>query len=147
MAVDRCDDNFSLFKSKYAFPTFKCDIEKDKLDLKDNSADAVMCFHLIEHLLNPDSFMNEIRRALKPGGKFFIVTPDWRKQYKTFYRDPTHVRPYDKESIARLLSIYSFEASVHSWGSAYGLGRLKAYIAAPRLGMIGQDILAIGTKK
>jgi hypothetical protein len=72
--------------------------------------------------------------------------PDWRKQFKTFYRDPTHLRPYDKDSIARLLRVHNFNASVFSWGSAFGLGRLKSYIWFAKLGMIGQDILAIAIK-
>jgi len=107
-----------------------------------------MSFHVIEHLSRPDVYLFEINRILRNGGGVaFLVTPDWRKQFKAFYRDPTHIRPYDKESVARLLRIWNFRANVFSWGSAYGLGRLKLYRWFPRLGMIGRDILAVGIKQ
>jgi hypothetical protein len=74
-----------------------------------------------------------------------LVTPDWRKQYKTFWRDPTHVHPYDRESIARLLRMHGFRhVQTCAWGSAYGLGRMGAYRLLPRLGLIGRDLLSIG---
>jgi 2-polyprenyl-3-methyl-5-hydroxy-6-metoxy-1,4-benzoquinol methylase len=146
VAVDVDDYNFELFQSKYGINSFRCDFNSQPLKLEDGSVDAVVCFHLIEHLSKPDNLLIEAHRVLKKGGKLFLVTPDWRKQYKTFWRDPTHIRPYDKESIARLLRIHNFSPTVHSWGSAYGLGRLQAYRWIPRLGMIGQDLLAVGTK-
>jgi len=146
VAVDIDSYNFEMFKHKYGINSFRCDIASEPLKLEDASVGAVICFHLIEHLPKPDNLLFEAYRILKKEGKLFLVTPDWRKQYKIFWRDPTHVRPYDKESIARLLRIHSFNPTVHSWGAAYGLGRLQAYRWSPRLGMIGQDLLAIGTK-
>lgn len=145
-AVDVDDFNFSVFKNKHGLDVHKCNISSEKLDLADNSQGAVISFHLIEHLLVPDNLLNEAHRVLRPGGKIFIVSPDWRKQYKTFWRDPTHIHPYDKESIARLLRMHRYDSEVYSWGSAYGLGRLKAYKYLPRLGLIGNDMLAVGTK-
>jgi len=146
-AVDVDDYNFESFERKYKIRCFRCDVNSEPLKFEAGSVDAVLCFHLIEHLSKPDNLLFEMCRILKPGGKLFIVTPDWRKQYKTFWRDPTHLRPYDKTSIARLLRMSNFEPIVHSWGSAYGVGRVQAYRWIPRLGTIGQDLLAIGTKK
>jgi 2-polyprenyl-3-methyl-5-hydroxy-6-metoxy-1,4-benzoquinol methylase len=146
IAVDADNFNFELFRSKYAFSTMKCDISHEKLRLENGVAAAVMCFHLIEHIANPHNLLSEIFRILKPEGVVFVVTPDWRKQYKTFYRDPTHIKPYDKESLSRLLRIYKFDVQCFSWGSLYGLGRILAYRYFPRLGLIGKDMLAIGTK-
>ncbi len=144
--VDVDDYNFQVFKNKYGFNVLKCDISSEKLSLEDSSQGAVICFHLIEHLLAPDNLIKEARRILRPGGKMFIVTPDWRKQFKTFWRDPTHLHPYDKESIDRLLRMYSYDPLIYSWGSVYGLGRLKAYKYLPQLGLIGNDLLAVGVK-
>ena len=146
VAVDIDDYNFEMFRQKYGIKSQRCDIGSEPLKFEDNSAGAVLCFHLIEHLSRPDNLLFEARRVLKKRGKLFLVTPDWRKQYKTFWRDPTHIRPYDKESIARLLRIHNFSPTLHSWGSAYGFGRLQAYRFSPRLGMIGLDLLAVGTK-
>ena len=145
-AVDVDDFNFVFFKERHGISTLLCDIESVQLQIEDNSAGAVFCFHLIEHLRNPGNLLSEAHRVLKPNGKLFMVTPDWRKQYKTFWRDPTHIHPYDKESINRMLKMHRFQSEVWSWGTACGLGRIRAYRHFPWLGLIGVDILAVGTK-
>jgi len=146
IAVDHDRFNFEVFKKLDILPLY-CNIEIEPLNIEDNSVDAVLCFHLIEHLNTPANLLSEAHRILKCGKKIFFVTPDWIKQYKTFWRDPTHKHPYDKESIERLLRIYEFDPIVSSWNARFGLGRLKVYRRFPRLGMIGMDILAIGKKK
>ena len=85
VAVDVDDLNFSSFRETYGFRTQRCDIAQESLAFEDGCASAVLCFHLIEHLPDPENLLSEIYRVLKPGGKLFLVTPDWRKQYKIFY--------------------------------------------------------------
>ena len=147
IALDRDSFNLERFESEFGFQTTCCNVECDPFDLPDASVDAAICFHLIEHLWDPDNLLSELRRVLRPGGTFFLVTPDWRKQVKTFFRDPTHVRPYDKASLGRLLRMHGFEASLFSWGAAFGLGRLGAYRHFFKLGLIGRDQLAIGRRQ
>jgi SAM-dependent methyltransferase len=38
--------------------------------------DAVLASHVIEHLNDPWSFVVEARRILKPGGRFYVTTPN-----------------------------------------------------------------------
>ena len=146
IAADRDPYNLEHFERELGFQTLVCDVERDPLDLETGGADAVLCLHLIEHLQEPGNLLREVARVLRPGGNLFLVTPDWRKQYRTFYRDPTHVRPYDKVALGRLLRMHAFDVQLHSWGSAFGLGRLQAYRRFPRLGMIGRDILAVASR-
>jgi len=146
-AVDIDPWNFSLFEDRYRIRTFRCDVERESLPFRDGEVSALMCLHLIEHLQSPRLFISEVYRVLRPKGRFVIVTPDWQKQYKIFWRDPTHVHPYDKVSIARLLRMHGFQdVRTHSWGPRYGMGRLHAFRWFPRLGMIGIDMLALGSK-
>lgn len=146
--VDIDTYNFNYFKETYGFACFQCDVSRKDLPFPSHSIGTVLNAHLIEHLSTPSHFLTESFRVLQHGGVFVLITPDWRKQYKIFYRDPTHVHPYDKESIARLLKMAGFSrVRVYSWGSGYGLGRLQAYRIYPRLGMIGRDILAVGVKE
>lgn len=42
----------------------------------DSSFDVVHCSHLIEHLNDPDSFIDEVYRILKPNGLFICTTPN-----------------------------------------------------------------------
>lgn len=43
--------------------------------LSDASFDAVLCNQVLEHVFNPDVFLGEINRVLKPGGKFLLTVP------------------------------------------------------------------------
>lgn len=83
----------------------RCDIAKDALPYPDNSFDVVYHKSVIEHVYDPLPLMRESMRILKPGGKLIILTPDWHSQYKVFFEDFTHCRPYDVQSLADLLKI------------------------------------------
>mgnify|MGYP001627193551 CR=1 FL=1 len=40
-----------------------------------NSFDSVLCNQVLEHVFNPDEFLSEIHRCLKPGGQFLLTVP------------------------------------------------------------------------
>ena len=44
-------------------------------------------------------------RVLRPGGLFLCLTPDWETQYRNFYNDCTHVKPFTKMSLEDQLTI------------------------------------------
>lgn len=147
-AIDIDPFNFDLFRDKYGIRCLRCNLDSEPIPLGDEEVALFMSFHLIEHLRHPEHFLAEARRVLKSGGKISIVTPDWRRQYKTFWRDPTHLHPYDKESIARLLRMSGFaDVRTSSWGPRFGLGRLSAFKWWPKLAMIGVDMLATAIKR
>lgn len=126
---------------------YQCDVERETIPLKEDSATVILALHLIEHLDHPRHFLGEVYRLLRPGAHVYLVTPDWRKQMKTFWRDPTQRHPYDRISIARLLRIHGYnDVWTSPWNSRYGFGRFRAYRFFPRLGMIGTDIVAHGRK-
>jgi SAM-dependent methyltransferase len=52
----------------------------------DASFDSVLCNQVLEHVFNPDEFLGEILRVLKPGGKLLLTVP--------FVWDE-HEQPYD----------------------------------------------------
>ena len=139
--------NFDLFQQRHQIRCHQANVEKDPLPFENSTVRIILCLHLIEHLHDPHSFLAESYRVLHPDGAIALVTPDWRKQYKRFWHDPTHVHPYDHESLPRLLRMHRFKrVQTFPWGSAYGLGRLKAYRRFPRLGLIGIDLLALAWK-
>jgi SAM-dependent methyltransferase len=147
VAIDYIDTNFSVFKDSYGIDCRKVDITKDPFPLTDGSVGAILFFHTIEHIADAHLCLSEMLRVLRPGGVAFVVTPDWRKQYKGFFSDPTHVKPYDKVGLSRLMRIVGWkELHVQSWGPRFGLGRLHAFRLLPRLGMIGMDILVVARK-
>lgn len=59
-------------------------LENGKLPYKNEIFDVVYSKSVIEHMLDPLSFVTESFRVLKPGGILLILTPDWEANYKTF---------------------------------------------------------------
>ncbi len=53
-----------------------CDIDKEPLPYSDNEFDLVIFDSLLEHSLKPIPILNESVRVLKPGGYFFLATPN-----------------------------------------------------------------------
>lgn len=51
-----------------------CSVENG-IPFLDNSFDVVTCMDVIEHLENPQFVMKEIKRVLKPGGRFLFHVP------------------------------------------------------------------------
>lgn len=52
-----------------------CDIEK-RIPFKNGFFDIAYCGEVIEHLYNPDKFLDEVNRILKKGGILIITTPN-----------------------------------------------------------------------
>lgn len=57
-----------------------------KFPFSDAEFDALLCNQVLEHVFNPDEFIDEINRVLKPGGKLLLTVP--------FVWDE-HEQPYD----------------------------------------------------
>ena len=64
---------------------------------------------VIEHIYNPNNFLNEINTILKKNGNLIIVTPNFRFSFNQLYDDPTHVKPYTERKFKKILEMYEFE--------------------------------------
>tara|TARA_B100001027_G_C16243809_1_gene320779 strand:+ start:547 stop:1248 length:702 start_codon:yes stop_codon:yes gene_type:complete len=102
------DRDKSSVKNKNNLKVKFCDLSKDSFPFENNSFDIVYHKSVIEHLYDPKNFMKETFRILKPGGKLIILTPDWHSQWKNFYEDFTHSRPYDLTALKDLLAVSGF---------------------------------------
>jgi 2-polyprenyl-3-methyl-5-hydroxy-6-metoxy-1,4-benzoquinol methylase len=74
----------------------------------DHSLNAITAFHIIEHLEFPQlvDFVDQSIRALRPGGLLMLETPNPESVIvatRTFFLDPTHVKPLPAELIRFLL--------------------------------------------
>ena len=85
------------------------DFENDKFNFKDDKFDLVISLAVLEHLKNPDIFLNESKRVLKKESYLFLSTPNWKYSKNIFYDDVTHVKPYSPESLNEILSIKGFK--------------------------------------
>ncbi len=59
---------------------------------KKSSIDEIHLYHVLEHLHNPVTIMEEFFRLLKPGGLLFIRVPHFSSL--AGFTDFTHIRPY-----------------------------------------------------
>lgn len=94
--------------SKNKMKIYVTDIFYDPWPIPDNYADVVFSKSVLEHIHNPDHFMRETYRILKPGGRIITMTPDWETGYRIFYDDHTHVQPYTKRGLRDLLKMFNF---------------------------------------
>ncbi len=78
------------------------DVEK-KLKYKNNTFNGIFVGYLIEHIKDSKHLLNETYRILKPKGKLIVITENWKKTYKDFYDDPTHMKPYTKISLEKVV--------------------------------------------
>ena len=56
--------------------TIKCDLNEDKIPLKNNSVDIILAGELIEHIPNTLFFLSECKRILNKNGFLVLSTPN-----------------------------------------------------------------------
>ncbi len=87
------------------------DLNNDSLPFPDNYFDAVFSKSVIEHIEDTEHYMRERNEMCfeNRGVVLILMVPDWETQYMIFYQDPTHIHPYTKKSIDRLLNMCEFK--------------------------------------
>ncbi len=85
------------------------DFNEDLLPARAGEFDVVFTKSLIEHIHNTGFLLSEIARVLKPGGLVICLIPDWETDYKMFYDDPTHVRPFTQKGLKQAFVLAGFK--------------------------------------
>lgn len=113
---------------------FQVDLDNDPFPFEDNYFDVIISVEVIEHLNNPDLYLNEIYRVLKSSGVFVITTPNlgwWINilglllGYQPNYTDTSlntslghfngkfephgHLRNYSINGLSELLKLHQFK--------------------------------------
>lgn len=83
------------------------EIDNEKLEFPDNSFDTVLCIHMLEHTLNPESIISEIHRVLKKEGRAIILVP----QTSIPHDIPEHYYNFTQYFIRKVLEKYGFKIS------------------------------------
>ncbi len=73
----------------------------DSLPFRDASVDLICCFQVLEHLQQPERFLQEARRILAADGILLLTTPNRSAVFSGL--NPHHVREYDPGSLQALL--------------------------------------------
>lgn len=69
------------------------------LPFRDEAFDVVVSFETIEHLVERNRFVTELRRVLKPRGTLFLSTPN-RAITGAYARNPYHLHEYMRDELA-----------------------------------------------
>ncbi|HKJ83473.1 MAG TPA: class I SAM-dependent methyltransferase [Mariprofundaceae bacterium] len=105
--------------------------------------DCIAAVEVIEHIYDPNHFISELYRRLRPGGWLIMATPDmgsyWRKVMQKrwpSFKLPEHVTYYDSNTLGQLYRQAGFERTEklpfpHAFPLAVlleklGMGRLPA---------------------
>lgn len=97
---------FARKNRKFQNVEFK-DIDVTKLPFSNKTFDIIIAFHVIEHI-HPDevsNFLEEVKRALKKEGLFFIVTPNRRFRLLPFQKpfNPEHYQEFTAKAFKKTL--------------------------------------------
>lgn len=76
--------SLEFVKNNFPVQTHQGDLSSAKFP--DNFFDFIHISHVIEHVLDPRSYIKEMRRILKPGGIVAIGTPDISSRLYTLHR-------------------------------------------------------------
>lgn len=97
-AIAYARENFSLDNTHYCFD------DATAMPLQENdSFDVVFTLGVIEHVHDTTQFLGEIRRVLRPGGRFFLAVTN-----EDYHKDSEHVHVYTLDEMLDLMKLSSF---------------------------------------
>jgi SAM-dependent methyltransferase len=136
-------------------PLAKVKMDIHKIPFDENTFDAVLCNHVLEHVESDIIAMKEIYRVLKPGGfailqvPFIYPIPDVTiedpsikdpRQREVMFGQDDHVRKYGHDYPTRIA-----EAGLHPIADEYANTLSEAEIH--RYGIVKSEIIYVGKKR
>jgi len=145
ICIDVSEINLSKLSSIYQQDNFFV-IQADAMNMPiaDNSVDYIISSEVIEHLPNPEKFINEMFRILKLNGKIIISTPYKEKIISDLCihcNKPTprnsHLHSFDENNLLQLTkNCHNSEVKFHTFGNkVLHFGRCYIFLQFLPLGL------------
>jgi len=90
--------NIDYLSADISSPLAMLRMDITTIPLFDNRFDCIICYHVLEHVLDDQKAMSELFRVLKPGGWAILQSPVDHNRDKTF-EDPSIVSPDERERL------------------------------------------------
>jgi len=133
--IDMDEDSLKICKDR-GFNTKKINAEQELDKLSSDYYSGIYAKQVIEHLRNPLTFLKEIKRMMKSGGKAVILTPNCPYALNRFFWDDyTHQRPFTQVSLRNIAVDAGFKKiKIYTDFRCFpGLGRLiKIFNLSPK---------------
>lgn len=144
-----------LQPKKYVTSDYEGEFQADKqydiqnIACEDASFNAVICFHVLEHIPDDKKAMQELFRILKPAGKIYIQTPFKEGE---IYEDASIVTSQDRrihfgqEDHVRVYAVEGLKQRLEATGFVV---EIKQFVSEPNneLGFEQEEIILIAEKK
>ena len=121
IAIDAAEDGIEIARA--AYPDIRFEVHSAYDDLRDVvvGVDVVVSSEVIEHLYHPKLFLENVFKALRPGGNIILTTPyhgylknlalslfnHWDKHH-TVDREGGHIKFFSVNTLAGMLSACGF---------------------------------------
>lgn len=135
------------------------DLSSDEFKSLGKTYDYIMFFQVLEHVLEPESFLEHVRQALNPGGQVIIEVPNYTDHmiktsdaYAGFYYQEAHQSYYSFEILKNLLEKVGFSEIEEIYVQRYSMENFMnwyinkkpqidkpAYLASPELYDLDQN--------
>ena len=95
---------------KRGIKAYQVNVDEEKLPFKSNYFDLIFCGEVIEHLYDPDFLLDEVYRALVPGGIFILTTPNFASWF------------------SRIILLLGFQPYLSEVSLRYNVGKFKSNV-------------------
>jgi SAM-dependent methyltransferase len=86
--------------------TLKSDFN-DSIKTKGEKYETILCFEVLEHVMNPSRFLKDIHRLLAPGGILYLSTP--KLAVIPIYHTDAHFVEYKEYGLSRMFEYCGFK--------------------------------------
>jgi SAM-dependent methyltransferase len=94
---------------KFSEPVVVGDYERGGLPFADGEFSVLFNKSVLEHVRDISPLLRECHRVLAPSGRMVSLVPDWTAQWRHFYDDWTHVRPFTLTGLRECIQSHGFE--------------------------------------
>lgn len=94
---------------RFAEPVVVGDYEASALPFEDGQFDVIFNKSVLEHVRDISPLLRECHRVLRGQGRLVSLVPDWMAQWRHFYDDWTHVRPFTLTGLRECIQSHGFE--------------------------------------